>query len=980
MLRQRSVKTGAKRSTGRGVVARCRLLLLLVSFFFFNAVYPAEARGAFPLVQRLSPGSTYDYPDITAAYAEAADGDAIEIRTPAHAEDLFLDLPVAVVLRSGSVSEAGGGALLQGTLTVSGGPVTVEGLTLGSGARPAAVTLRVSETQGIARSGEVVRSGVPVPAGLLIYDVSGLAITDVAGTKVPAEFEVLARRNAGRTDMTAPIQWLLVTFAATVQADGRTFYRLVTDGSAGGNPEPAVALTLQEVGGQVTVSTGAAFFKLGGIPGALFDEIRLQNGTRISSGGQMTALVNGTSTDHLSLRTVEVEHAGPLAAVVTIKGEYDMPEVGGGRLSSFRRYLFTAGSPTVLVRQAVTWEGALCSDLSCASGDGTSVPNGLLLSRIRNTLAPDMTAPLTVTGLGSFEGELVRAEVVPGQEAWVRQRLRLKRTDPLSFEVAVPGTPGETGAGADGGVLVLGSPGGALAVALDHMHRYEPQALRLLSDGSLALDLLDDKAWVGQRQGLYATFAVSALPPEVPPSRDTLSRIIWAPLNHPLHAWPHPRTFLEARAVEEFPAGTLPPDLAAYDTLVSGVLETTQQKIDQEGLSGIMTYGLYPRYWGYSWGAGEVGSCGENDPTPSETWDDVYWCSTWTDYHNTAKTGAFRAMRTGETRWLDEITVPAALRMLHTQIYQCAPGDSYFYCGQAPAGYGGYRADFNSSHAYFENLFLYYWLTGDRTVVDLVKRGASSMRDYLCVDRPAAACAADEPPSNEWAGLTGRVASQWLATFRFLGLASDEAGYLDDFRSGLARAVSQYYVLAGQQGTDYGFWLDKPVSAPGTYPATQLWLGTLYDMNNLYQLQLDTGNAAFGVPAVTPVSVMAAWARTLNDFGASLIGDGTAYGSWPNELEFTWGGGRIGGSLTGVAQYFSGADAVLWDTGKATLTALFLRAAEQTGDDRLRQMGFDLTQLAIQSALATMLPLGKEQGLYLSRLHSAVFQLNNRLR
>ena len=41
------------------------------------------------------------------------------------------------------------------------------------------------------------------------------------------------------------------------------------------------------------------------------------------------------------------------------------------------------------------------------------------------------------------------------------------------------------------------------------------------------------------------------------------------------------------------------------------------------------------------------------------------------------------------------------------------PDDKWFYCGQAPTGYNAYRADFNSSHAYFENLFLYYWLTGD---------------------------------------------------------------------------------------------------------------------------------------------------------------------------------------------------------------------------------------------------------------------------
>ncbi len=953
------------------------LFLLLWSFFLIRTADPSEALTTFPLVQRLSPGTTHDYPDIASAYAEAADGDIIEIRNAGHSEDLYFDLPVAVTLRSSFVIGGDGhGSTIHGTLVITHGQVEVSDLTLSGEGMPSALTLTVRETQGVGRSGEVVRSGIPVPLKMNLYDTGSLVVTDLLGVPVPAEFEVLARRNAGKADSTAPMQWLLVTFPATVQANSRTFYRLVTDGPAGSNPQPEVALTLQQAGNQVTVNTGAATFQFGGSPAALFDEIRLQDGTRVVNGGTMTAEVSGTGSSHPVTRTVEVEHAGPLAAIVTVKGEYDMPEVGGGKLASFRRYVFTAGSSAAIVRQAAIWEGALCSDLTCDPGDGSIVPNGLLMSRIRNILIPDTQGPLTVTALGGFGSGPVQAGLSAGQEAWIRQKLRAVRTDPLSFEVNIPGTPGAAGTKADGGIFVLSSPAGSVGVAFDHMHRYEPQALRLLSDGSLAIDVLDDKAWIGQRQGLHATFAVSALPGL--PSADLLTRGLWAPLNHPLRAWPNPRAILESGAVDEFPVGALTSDLAGYDTLVGTVLDTTVQKLDQEGLAGAMTFGLYPRYWGYSWGAGEVGDCGGSDPTPGETWDDAYWCSTWTDYHNTAKTGAVRAMRTGETDWLDEITVPAALRMLHTQIYQCAPGDTYFYCGQSPAGYGGYRADFNSSHAYFENLFLYYWLTGDRTVVDTVKRGASSMREYLCVQRPDVACSAVEPPTNEWAGLAGRVASQWLLAFRFVGLSGDDPGYLDDYRSGLARAVTQYYVLAEQNGTPYGFWLDREVKGPGTYPATQLWMGSLYDMNNLYRLQLDTNDGATGSPAVTPGSVIASWSRMLRDFGPTLIGDGSAAGQWPNEVEFSWTGERISGTLTGVVQYLSGADPVLWDTGKSALTATILRAADQTGDPGLRQMGTDLTYLALQSGLSNMLPLGKEQGLYLSRLHSAVYRLNNR--
>ena len=94
-------------------------------------------------------------------------------------------------------------------------------------------------------------------------------------------------------------------------------------------------------------------------------------------------------------------------------------------------------------------------------------------------------------------------------------------------------------------------------------------------------------------------------------------------------------------------------------------------------------------------------------------------------------------MRTGEVEWLDEIGFPGALRTLHTQIMQCSPTERWFYCGQSPTGYGAYRTDFNSSHAYFENLYLYYWLTGDQTVIDILQRGGDSMRRWMCPQRGA---------------------------------------------------------------------------------------------------------------------------------------------------------------------------------------------------------------------------------------------------
>jgi hypothetical protein len=834
---------------------------------------------------------------------------------------------------------------------------------------PQSIVLTVRETAGVARNREVLRSGIPIPRALNLITVTNLTIVDSAGTAVPAEFEVLARWNAGR-DSNAPVQWLLVTFAASVEAGKSSVYRLVTDGSAGPNPAPATPITTNRSGNQVTVNTGAATFVVGGNPAGLVDEIRLPSGTRLASAGSLTARVNNVDTQHPTTRRVSIEHAGPLISIVVIEGAYDLPAIGGGGLSSRVRYVFSAGSPTAILRHSVNWEGDRCGSgvIFC---DGSL--NALRVQRVRNTVNLDFGAPLIVTALGSRTASPVQGALAAGQSASIRQQLRASRNAPLALEINVPGNSIQGGAKADAGILSVSGATGALALALNQMHRYEPQALRVLDGNRIAVDIADDQVWLGARQGLFATMALSALGAN--PNRTDLEQFTWAPLNHPLRAWPEPAWFAASGAVDEFPVDKLPRDLESYDTLVSRVLQKTLDTGEQEGVSGLMTYGLYPRYWGNAVTGNEL-DCGPDDPTPGESWDNLYWCTTWTDYHSTAATVPVWAFRTGQVEWLDEFAAPAALRMLHTQIMQCSSTDAYFYCGQAPAGYGGYRENFNSSHAYFDNLILYYWLTGDYSVIETLKRGAASMRNYLCSRRPEAVCQPEDPPVDEFAGLTGRVASQWLSVFRVVGLAGDDPSYLGDWRSGMARAVTQWYVEAEQAGTRYGFWTGGlPLRGPGTYSTDQLWMACLYDMNNLYRLQQETEDAPFGNPAVRPSQVMAAWARTLARFGSRVSGDGTAAGAWPNALFFTWTGPRIGGTLISVSANTAGGDPFLYETGKACITAAIVRAGIQSADAQLLALGADLTKFALNAASSDFSPLGKLMGEYLSRTHSAVARL-----
>jgi hypothetical protein len=842
---------------------------------------------------------------------------------------------------------------------------------------PGRIPLEVRETAGVARTGEVVRSGVPLPRSLDVRDVRGLAAVDPEGRPVPAEFVVLARWNAGKDDASAPVQWLLVAFPATVAAGRSATYTLVTDGSAGPNPAPPTPLRLARNGQQVVVDTGAAVFKLGGGAGALFDEIAVA-GRRLVTGGEMTARIAGRAGGHGKIRRLRVEHAGPLSAVVVVEGAYDLPAVGTGGFGSRHRYVFTAGSPTAVVRHAVAWEGDLANCAGCVqTKDGK--PNGVLVESVRDTLALDLGAPRPTAALaiGAFKAPALEAALGDTQDgtAWVRQMQRARRTDRLSFEAAVAGKRAD-GERADGGMLAAAGPAGAVGVALPRMHRYEPQGLRLLADGRLAVDLADGKAWLANHQGMFATLGVIALP--AAPQRADLDRLLWAPLNRPLRAWPSAAWFTASEAVAEVPAGELPRKLAAYDTLVEKTLESTIHNLDADGIAGLMTFGVYPRYWGEA--GGEV-DCGKSDPTPAETWDGPFWCGAWTDYHNTIATAQVWAMRSGDVHWLDEVAFPGALRTLHTQIMQCSPAERWFYCGQAPTGYGAYRADFNSSHAYFENLFLYYWVTGDSTVVDVVLRGGDSMRRLFCGRRGPApviephgpdgpACGPGDPPGSGDTGLTGRVGSQWINAFRFLGLASEDASFLEDYRLNLARVLAHQYSELERNGRRYGFLGDQPVQQEGrgTQVSGPWWTTGFYDAENLYRLQRDTGDAPVGEPALAPSQVLAALARTIVEIGSGQMGDGTPGGFWPRLIAVTWTGPRIGGTLTSAEPQ----DRDLYNSEKAGTVALLVRAGRQTGEPALIEAGDAMIEFLLRGARGNILPLGKAQGQNLTRLHAAV--------
>jgi hypothetical protein len=212
------------------------------------------------------------------------------------------------------------------------------------------VPIRLTESAGVARVGEPVSVGVPIPRDL-VMDTSRLCVLDPSGKKAPAQFEVLMRwfPTAKYPDGKKSIRWVLVDFQADVPANGEATYRL---SASGPGPAPATPCSIKVADdGAVRVSTGALELSVGADGFRLFEALSPE-GKRLAAGGDDALVIEGmdkkryTATKdlneppnpaeiayrsedaYLKLNPhnppkrfrVTVEQSGPLRAVVMVDG------------------------------------------------------------------------------------------------------------------------------------------------------------------------------------------------------------------------------------------------------------------------------------------------------------------------------------------------------------------------------------------------------------------------------------------------------------------------------------------------------------------------------------------------------------------------------------------------------------------------------------------------------------------------------------
>ena len=827
------------------------------------------------------------------------------------------------------------------------------------------VPLLIKETAGIARSGEIVEAGIPLSKDLNIKDTSTLSITSSAGTKVPAQFTALARWGGGKNNTALPIQWVLAIFPADVSAGNKVTYTLTT----GSNPAPAKSLSVNKNSNEVTVDTGEAVFTVG--PDGLFKSVKRGSSTLVSDGN-LSATIEGKTGASAEVREVTIERSGPLSAIVVVKGTYDLSfgeGSGDGAIAYTRRYEFKAGSPTAIVRHVVTWEGSWKGMGFIASTTPTGF-NMLTGTKLRDTLKLSST-PATVTVIGKLDKE----HEVPfsGKEIALRTRLREKigdkeaRLEPRIYEITAGGSllekgtrngPLRAGDEATGGMLAAQISGNTLGVAIKHMHQYEPQALRLLSDGTVAIDIADDKFNLANYQGLFATLAVSALPSGV--SQDELNKEMWAPLNAPLRALPSVGWVNDTGAIDKIPENPLPADLLAYNIKIPNLLRQTLAQAEQYGVYGLMTHGLWPRLWD-EW-TGKKG-----------LWNSTYLDATWTDYYSTSATAGIWALRSGDSEFLEKISIPAALRSLHTQIIQGAPDSKNFYAGQGVSGYGGYRKDLNSKHHYWDNLYLYYFLTGDETVLDIITRGAEAQRKrYL----------------DGKSSVNGAVAAMWMMSWRFLGDTAEDSSHAQNFsetfRKAVTEMITEHYVELTWNGKTYGFISNEKAGSPLTMSSQ--WTVGGFDMENLYWFMQLTNDAPVGPNQIRPGRMLTNIARTFVELlpspelkrkdGTLLGGDGTISGRWARAVEVSYSGSQIGGQLNSINAVAQSSQWYLFPDDKPFMASFLSRAAMLGGDPAVQEMSRDLAVFGL-SRITNSSKLGKLMGLSVHTLHPAIYEEAN---
>lgn len=221
-------------------------------------------------------------------------------------------------------------------------------LLLTTAAAAVEVKLQVRETEGSGRAPAVITSGVPFSRGAL-KDVSKLSVS-TGGKKIPAQFAKLVPWDDGS------VRWALMDVQADVPAGGAVE---LTVSDIGAQPAPVQPVKVEDGTDAVRVSTGPLRFAISRRRATLCEALTLDGKEIVTAGGRGLVLrkEDGGEVVAAPPDEVKIEQAGPLRAVVCIRGSF--PGVHDGLLRYTARIAAFAGRRHIKVQLWIENHGAM---------------------------------------------------------------------------------------------------------------------------------------------------------------------------------------------------------------------------------------------------------------------------------------------------------------------------------------------------------------------------------------------------------------------------------------------------------------------------------------------------------------------------------------------------------------------------------------------------------------------------------------------
>ncbi|MGD9200290.1 MAG: hypothetical protein PVI26_01900, partial [Chitinispirillia bacterium] len=350
---------------------------------------------------------------------------------------------------------------------------------------------------------------------------------------------------------------------------------------------------------------------------------------------------------------------------------------------------------------------------------------------------------------------------------------------------------------------------------------------------------------------------------------------------------------------------------------------------------------------------------------------------TFADYHNAFSNVVRQFAQNGDSELLCDLAFPAARRSLNTLIIQDNPSSSYYYAGWAPIGYGGYRKNNNASHSYFENLYFYYYLTGDRRVLDVLHPAGKRLRLKYSRKSDGSLVPSYDQPITDWAGTVDRVASQMAAIYWFLGHASEDSSFLEDYLNQYERLIDRHsaILINSSNKKEYAFVSKNIPDGEKLAITAQTWMTALYDMQNMWWLYFEFGDLSLGKANIKISRFFKALNNTYWDY-VSNVGKKRGYnsapqGNWAKQLNYSWTGDKIGGTVKSVS-INQNSEKYLYNSGKANLVSFMFRSAYMNQDTTQYLQAMEMAKYIINGNSYKECAWDKSSSLKWLRLHGAI--------